>query len=413
MREELDAVYEKIKPDEKDLAEMKKVAESVSRFLKEKHLEFVLAGSFARGTMLKSNKEMDFFVFHPTEMDKDQLRESVVSLAKEMKERNIIDDYVISFASHPYVKCKIKDITVEIVPCYKSEEIISAVDRTPKHNEFVKKHLKEEQKKDVVLLKAFLKERNLYGAEDKVKGFSGYLCELLIIHYGSFTKLLEEAAKWRRGVLIKFNDEPLRKFFDHPLVVIDPVDPNRNVAANLSEESFWRFVMEARLYIEGKRDFFLKPEDTGVSEGRFLYALESEIPDVVEEIAWSQLKKLGKELKKFLEGCGFKVYKLSVDIADKMYILLDVEADKLSSVEKREGPPVENYVHSLRFVEKYNNYFVEKDRLYALRPRRFTDIKEAIRFFFKHSKLPSHMPEHWEFCDPPEEVFKKYEAGLI
>jgi tRNA nucleotidyltransferase (CCA-adding enzyme) len=171
--------------------------------------------------------------------------------------------------------------------------------------------------------------------------------------------------------------------------------------------------MEARLYIEGKKDFFLKLEGASPDESRCFYALEADVPDVVEEIAWSQLKKLGKELKKFLESCGFTVYKLSVDIANKMYILLDVEADRLSSVEKREGPPVENYTHSLRFVEKYNNYFVEKDRLYVLRPRKFTDVKEAIRFFFKHSQLPSHMPKNWVFCDPPEDVFKKYEVGLI
>ncbi len=413
MREELDAVYEKIKPDEKDLAAMKKIAEEISEFLREKKLAFVLAGSFARGTMLKSNKEMDFFVFYPTEMDKNELKENVISLAKEMKERGLIDDFITSFASHPYVKCIVDDITIEIVPCYRSEKIISAVDRTPKHNEFVKKHLKEEQKRDVILLKAFLKERNLYGAEDKVKGFSGYLCELLIIHYGSFTKLLEEAARWKHGVLIKFSDERLRKFFEHPLIVIDPVDPNRNVAANLSEESFWRFVMEARLYIEGKKDFFLEPKEAQLDKNRFLFTLESEIPDVVEEIAWSQLKKLGKELKRFLETHGFTVYKLSVDIANKMYILLDVEADRLSSVEKKEGPPVENYTHSLRFLEKYNNYFVEKDRLYTLRPRRFVNIKDAISYFFETHHLPSHMPKNWKFCSPPEDVLKKYEAGLI
>lgn len=413
MREELETVYEKIKPDEKDLKAMKKIAEKISEFLKKKKLEFVLAGSFARGTMLKTNKEMDFFVFYPTNTSKDKLKENIVRLAKEMKETELIDEFVTSFASHPYVKCSVNDITVEIVPCYKSEEIISAVDRTPKHNEFVKKHLKEEQKKDVILLKAFLKERNLYGAEDRVKGFSGYLCELLIVHYGSFTKLLEEAAKWKRGVLIKFGDEPVRRFFEHPLVVIDPVDSNRNVAANLSEESFWRFVMEARLYMEGKSSFFRESEDAQIQEGRSLYALESEIPDVVEEIAWSQLKKLGRELKKFLENQGFTIYKLGVDITDKMYILFDVEADRLSAIEKKEGPPIDNYIHSLKFVEKYNNYFVEKDRLYVLRPRRFTSLQDAVHFFFNHSRLPSHMPKNWRFCSPPHEVLKKYEVGLI
>jgi len=50
------------------------------------------------------------------------------------------------YAEHPYIKATVDGHVVELVPCYKiskGNKIISAVDRTPLHNEYVLKNLKE------------------------------------------------------------------------------------------------------------------------------------------------------------------------------------------------------------------------------------------------------------------------------
>jgi tRNA adenylyltransferase (EC 2.7.7.25) len=51
-------------------------------------------------------------------------------------------------------------------------------------------NLHREQKDEVRLLKKFMKGIGVYGAEIKVKGFSGYVAELLVYFYDSFRNVL-------------------------------------------------------------------------------------------------------------------------------------------------------------------------------------------------------------------------------
>ena len=81
-------------------------------------------------------------------------------------------------------------------------QLKSAVDRTLLHTKYITSHLKEEQKSEVLLLKKFMSEIKTYGSEFKVGGFAGYLCELLILKYGTFEKLLENAQYWDYGTII-------------------------------------------------------------------------------------------------------------------------------------------------------------------------------------------------------------------
>ncbi len=70
----------------------------------------------------------------------------------------------------------------------------------------------------------------VYGSELKTQGFSGYLTELLIIHYGSFENTVKEACFWKPGEKIDLMQHSKIKY-DEPLVMVDPTDPKRNVAA--------------------------------------------------------------------------------------------------------------------------------------------------------------------------------------
>ena len=98
-----------------------------------------------------------------------------------------------------------KDIQLRLYPCYKIEDAsqkLSAVDRTPLHTKYVKENLKENQKSDVRLFKQFLRGISCYGAEAEIEGFSGYLCEILVIKYKNFKGLIENASKWKDLSLI-------------------------------------------------------------------------------------------------------------------------------------------------------------------------------------------------------------------
>ena len=98
------------------------------------------------------------------------------------------------------------DVYVNIVPCYKVKrgEWVSATDRTPFHTDYVKPLLDEQMAEEVRLLKRFMKGVGVYGAEIKIGGFSGYLCELLVLNYGSFTEVLRSAANWKERTIIDY-----------------------------------------------------------------------------------------------------------------------------------------------------------------------------------------------------------------
>jgi tRNA nucleotidyltransferase (CCA-adding enzyme) len=83
------------------------------------------------------------------------------------------------FAEHPYLEIIQDEMRIDIVPCYNVErgQWQSATDRTPFHTDYVKKNLKPDLLGEVRLLKKFMQGVGVYGAEVKIGGFSGYLCD--------------------------------------------------------------------------------------------------------------------------------------------------------------------------------------------------------------------------------------------
>src|SRR5919202_136705 len=116
-------------------------------------------------------------------------------------------------------------------------------------------NLDEQKRNQVRLLKKFLKGSGVYGAEIAKSGFSGYVAEVLILKFGSFKTVLEEfssiSGREKKHIIsIEKADEDIVKTFDSRLVIIDPVDPRRNLGAAISAESIGRFVLAARAFLE-------------------------------------------------------------------------------------------------------------------------------------------------------------------
>ena len=208
-----------------------------------KQVEFkpVLVGSIAKGTHLK-NPDIDLFLMFDPGVPREKLEEYGVRIGKEAiggREH---------YAEHPYIRGEFNGLKVDVVPAYRitdAAQKMTAVDRTPFHTEFVQKHLASDKKDDVRLLKSFMKGIGVYSAEARVQGFSGYLCELLVIRFGGFRDVLEAAGKWKKGVCLAFEQQSDIKF-DEPMVFIDPVDAGRNVASAVSLHSLSLFIVSAR-----------------------------------------------------------------------------------------------------------------------------------------------------------------------
>jgi tRNA nucleotidyltransferase (CCA-adding enzyme) len=369
-----DSVLSLIVPDGEDRERVRGFRLRVERELTERlvNADFravaEVHGSAARETWLAGEWDVDVFVI----LDGGYGREVLPEILGVVKEY-VGEGWVEAYAEHPYVKADVSGFSVEFIPCFRvdpGEGLVSSTDRTPLHTEFVKDRLIPGMRDEVRLLKKFMKGVGVYGAEVKVGGFSGYLCELLVIHLGSFEAVLERAATWERGETLDplggSDVMALRERFGDPLIVPDPVDPGRNVASAVSETSFWTLTAAARAFLtEPKRVFFF-PEEAQVDVHRLLedvrgrdYSLlfvvvedgDVEVPDVL----WGQLQKSLKAISGFLGVADFQVMRSTVwsDEASRHVLVFELEEAVLPGVVRRMGPPVRMEDSSQRFVEAH------------------------------------------------------------
>jgi len=400
--------YIKPKPEERKKLESiaKKALEIANEEAKKVRGKAILAGSITRDTWLPDKMEFDIFVLLPKSLPEEKLEDFGLEIGKEVIEK-MKGTYKIEYAQHPYVSGEVRGIRIDIVPCYEVEsadKIKSAVDRTPFHVKYVEKNLTKPMSDEVRLLKQFLKANGIYGADAKTQGFSGYLCELLIIYYKKFIELLKSCIKWRPGEIIdlenyyKVSDYPkLRKRFrDEPLIVIDPVDKNRNVAAALSPQNFYLFKKLAKEFLSHPSgEFFFPREVKPIEESELILhqikrrteiiIVKFKPPKVVPDILWPQLRRAADRLEKILRENEFVVLRKDcyTDEKENAIILFEMEVSKLPLVQKRVGPKIFDIDDSERFLKKYKEEalggpFIEENRWCVEVKRRFLTAREKL-----------------------------------
>ncbi len=363
--------------------------------------EVRLEGSLAKDTWLSGEADVDIFVRFRPDVPKDFFRRRFLQLAKRATEGY---QQVERYAEHPYLECYANGIRINVVPCYavRPGEWRSATDRTPYHTDYVLSRLDERLKGEVRLLKKFMKGIGVYGAEIRVGGFSGYLCELLAIHYGGFLEALKAAGRWRKGIVIdpaghySGREDEARELFRHHLIVVDPVDPLRNAAGAVRLDKMATFVLAAKEFLARPSEAFFfppEPDSTGLKEllatrGTALLAIHVRFSGLVPDVLWGQLYRTLSALRGLLKNEGFRVLRSSAwsDEEANCVLLLELETARLPPVVKKVGPPVWLEEHVERFLNKNMaspelvcGPFIEGDRLMVLVKRRWPDAAELLR----------------------------------
>jgi len=338
---------------------------------KKLNAEVRIDGSVAKDTWLRGDADIDIFLRVPTSTSRAELEGRCLDAARRaLKGHPIVE----RFAEHPYIETHVGEVRVNVVPCYDVArgEWRSATDRTPFHTDYVISHLSESQKTEVRLLKAFLKGIGAYGADVKVSGFSGMLCETLIMFYGLFLKTLEHAQSWKAPTVIDLEryyasrEDELSDLFEDPLVVIDPVDQGRNLAASISRRRLWEFVASARAFsYKPKMNFFFARKRAPLSVAGFreemnrrgwnLVAIEFGRVDAVVDVLWSQLYRTEKALRNMLKQEGHNVTRSASwsNEDDLNVILLELDELTLPPVRKHMGPHVTRSQASDLFLLKH------------------------------------------------------------
>ena len=357
---------------------------------RELEADVLQVGSTARGTWLAGDRDIDLFVRFPPDLSREDLETHGLDIGHA-----VLPDGHQEYAEHPYVKGTVDSFDVDCVPCYRVDsatEIRSAVDRTPFHTEYLDARIDDDLAGDVRVFKRFLKGIGAYGSDLKTRGFSGYLSELLVVEYGGVVPLLEAAVDWSPPVV--FDPEAHgTTSFDDALVVIDPTDPDRNVAAVCAAENVARLQHYAReLLADPEFALFFPPDREPLTAAAVRERLASrettplaivfETPDIVDDQLYPQLDKSLAGIESGLANHGFGVFRSARFIGDggeTAVLLFELSTAELPAVERHEGPPVSVREHATGFYETYVDDescvgpFLDGDRYVVERPREWTD----------------------------------------
>ena len=393
----------KISPTAEEVVSNQIMFDDIRKFIKQKFsIDARLMGSVAKNTFIAGDKDLDIFIFFPPNTKKEVLETKGLLIGKSVfKKFGGIPQ--VSYAEHPYTKGKIGSFDVEIVPAYKitsTKKLISAVDRTPFHTKYVLDNLKHPD--DVRLLKKFMKTINVYGSDLKTTGFSGYLCELLILRCKTFNNLLAHAQKWGYQEIMDLENSYKKseyktvrtKFKDQPLIFIDPTDKNRNVAAVLSKDKLAQFIYFAGKFMDNPSiDYFFKiekPKDqrqilrSAKERGTFHIAIGFKRPaDIIDDILYPQLRRFRRRISDCLKHEGFVILSSWEFGNNECGIAFELLNQTVPRFRKMTGPRIfDPKKNRDNFEDKYEDIWFEGDSMVAEVRRKHFDITSMLGSFF-------------------------------
>jgi len=385
LREVLNRELDKVKLTAKEEAEIIQYVNSfmkkLDKELKKYKAKAFLGGSFSKGTVIrKKNYDVDIFILFKKE---GEISNQLGAALKKMKVKAVRLP-----GSRDYFGVKVKGFRIEIVPVIdikNADYALNVTDVSPLHVGYIKKEVSKNKKlaDEIRLAKAFCYANDCYGAENHIRGFSGYCLEVLTAHFGSFEKLIREAAKWtgkdkividpkkyykdRKIILQELNEAKLLS----PLILIDPVQKDRNIAAALSYEKLEKFVKACKAFLKSpslkyfeRKEFNEKEVIESAKKKKNTLIKVSAVSDKrKEDISGAKLLKLHKLLAGNLKKEGYRFKELWVFDEKRANSYFIISQKPKQSVQR--GPPVKLEKHAMAFKKKWKKYFVKSGMLYA------------------------------------------------
>ena len=367
------------------------IQNQIANFNDERILKVIIGGSFAKGTWLENDTDIDFFVMIDPTVQRHEFEELGKSVGfYALKEYRPY----LRYSEHPYVEGNVNGIRINIVPCYKVEKNNwrSAADRSPFHTIFMGTKLNEFLKGEVRVLKKFLKSIGIYGSQISISGFSGYVTEVLVLNYGSFKNVLQAFANLTPNYVVSLyppEKQAIEKFAS-PIIIIDPIDSNRNLGAAISTESLSKFVLASRLFLKSpSKQFFMKPHRSNTKKishiSSNLLIIDFKIQKRSPDILWGQLNKKLTSISKQLSIIGFEIIKkfCFTDEGDRAVLIFMIKFPILSKINLNLGPKIFLKSETDSFIKKRIKksimIWADDMRIVSIEQRKMTSIKQYAR----------------------------------
>lgn len=432
---------------EKTMNIVKKIKDLLSSKAKELNIEYTkieAQGSTGiKNTQLKGDFDIDLFIGLDYEkishnfkgLSKNKLKKELKSLflkycntwlIKSLPKEYFSEPRLL-YAEHPYVTvyylAKNEEIKVDIVLYFDlpldyigKYGPITAVDRSPLHGRFIRDNLSSEQKNDVRLLKQFFKAAHCYGDKSAVGkvGFIGYSAELLIYYFGDLPTLFNRFHELESKSLDYYNRSEkelsdIIHFQNDYLIIIDPIDKNRNVASAISKRAYKYCKHLISMFLEKPSESYFEQREieeanlTKFDEGKIKHFFTAELFNQNEEIHYTVNRDKLYSLADSIKATGEREYshdKRFGSIEFELYfddnlneydLAFYVQHPKISETYLRQGPPLKEKYHVTKFKEKNPNFIVKNDYLWVETKRDYNDFLSYLRTY-----MNENIPENFK-----------------
>ena len=360
LKKVFERAYSTFVPSEKEKSTLDNIAAELIALLdknakeSEVNVEFRFGGSYAKGTWIKNESDIDIF--------------AVFNSESEMKNLSFLvpQNFIPTFGTRKYFRGVFKGIKIEVVPVLRFSDVNSvenSIDLSVLHANYINSFLSSSQKKDVIILKAFCKANNCYGSETYMHGFSGYSLEVMIREFGSFAALVKAVNSWKPPIIIgkAFNKNPF------PIFLVDPTNPKRNICASVNEENLSKFVLSIKLfYLSPSFDFFVKKsiKEKVLKEvkvrGTRLFVFTTKILEPRDVFLSKYVKNLYKLIQE-LKAENIEIYSFEVDYGEKSAnLFIQVENIPKTKTKAVYGPEVFSDIEILKnFIKVHKNVFTD------------------------------------------------------
>ena len=367
-RELLSIVIEKIQMDLNSLGYIGRV-ETQGSFVRKTYLSedetFDLLLILSRSEKAKVHQILDALV---QRLKKDRVRKNPISVEKHTGKmpylRMIVDDELINMF-----------VGFEVSP---GEDTISIFDLIPMHTQYILTHMEEEKRKEVLLFKKFVKAIGVYRSEIGAVGFNGYLCELLILFYGSFRKAIEAIRNWKPRTIIDLKKKQ-EKIEDvdyltsellvgyYPLYVLDPLNPKDNVAASVSVDQYNSIIAAANIYYFNPLISFFEDQLCEaptfndlvrkiVNSGREIIVLAIRRDFKESEVCWQKALSIRSSFETEIRNNNYLLERIKPFVSDEYFgVFISLMAANPQISLRREGPEVTSK-ESLKFLRRYSKH---------------------------------------------------------
>jgi tRNA nucleotidyltransferase (CCA-adding enzyme) len=213
------------------------------------------------------------------------------------------------------------------------------------------------------------------------------------LKYGSFQSALQALSNIsgeKNVISIYKADQDIIDSFHGHIIIIDPIDPKRNLGAAISPESIGKLVLAARAFLaKPSLDFFREKEKNSPSISKELYAnlliVEFSYLKRSPDVIWGQLKRILTAMSKQLNLADFRVIR-SICITDEensAALVFLLESITLPVYAQKIGPEIFRRNATANFISKNNKeallmWIDQEMKVKSLVKRKATNAKDYL-----------------------------------